>query len=133
PRMVLPVIFPPGRARLGTSPARTGSPIEIMTIGIVIVACLAAKLAGRGVGRNNVHWATYERCRGLSQPLPPPVTIRIVEGDVGALEVAEIAQSVPEGVPHGRVVDDANARNFRRLLPARTPHRERKQQPDTTD
>src|SRR5262249_53176831 len=46
PRMVLPVIFPPGRARLGTSPARTGSPIEIMTMGIVVVACLAAKLAG---------------------------------------------------------------------------------------
>src|SRR5262245_41762288 len=46
PRMVLPVIFPPGRARLGTRPARTGSPIEIMTIGIVVVACLAAKLAG---------------------------------------------------------------------------------------
>src|SRR5438874_5782199 len=46
PRMVLPVIFPPGRARLGTSRARTGSPIEIMTMGIVVVACLAAKLAG---------------------------------------------------------------------------------------
>src|SRR5262249_43512230 len=46
PRMVLPVIFPPGRARLGTSPARTGSPIEIMTMGIVVVDCLAAKLAG---------------------------------------------------------------------------------------
>src|SRR5262249_53036823 len=46
PRMVLPVIFPPGRARLGTSPARTGSPIEIMTMGTVVVACLAAKLAG---------------------------------------------------------------------------------------
>src|SRR5215813_2229932 len=31
PRTLLPVIFPPGRARLGTSPARTGSPIEIIT------------------------------------------------------------------------------------------------------
>ena len=31
---------------LGTSPTPTGSPIEIMTIGIVVVACLAAKLAG---------------------------------------------------------------------------------------
>jgi len=26
---LLPMIFPPGRARVGTSPARTGSPIEI--------------------------------------------------------------------------------------------------------
>jgi hypothetical protein len=37
--------FPPGCARLVTSPALTGSPTEIMTIGIDVVACLAAKLA----------------------------------------------------------------------------------------
>src|SRR6516164_1625712 len=46
PKMLLPVIFPPGRAMPGTSPTPTGSPIAIMTMGIVIVACLAAKLAG---------------------------------------------------------------------------------------
>src|SRR5262249_44375799 len=46
PRTLLPVIFPPGRARLGTSLAGTGSPIEIITIGIVVVDCLAARLAG---------------------------------------------------------------------------------------
>src|SRR4029434_2861399 len=45
PMMLLPVIFPPGRARLGTSPVRTGSPIEIMTMGIVVVDCLGAELA----------------------------------------------------------------------------------------
>ncbi len=44
--MVLPVTFPPGRARLRTKPARTGSPIAIMTIGTVEVAALAARLAG---------------------------------------------------------------------------------------
>ena len=34
--------FPPGRARLATSPLPTGSPTLTMTIGIVPVACLAA-------------------------------------------------------------------------------------------
>src|SRR5262249_30991075 len=57
---------------------------------------LGRKACGRGVGRNTVHRATYERCRSLCEPLRHPVTIRIVEGDVAALEVAEIAQPVPE-------------------------------------
>ena len=42
----MPVIFPPGRARLATSPSRTGSPIAVTTIGIVVVACCAARPAG---------------------------------------------------------------------------------------
>ena len=37
-----PVIFPPGRARLATNPNPTGSAAPIMTIGIVVVAFLAA-------------------------------------------------------------------------------------------
>ena len=45
-RMVLPVTLPPGCARLCTRPARTGSPTGIMTIGMVEVAALAARLAG---------------------------------------------------------------------------------------
>ncbi len=37
-----PVRLPPGRARLSTRPASTGSPIPATTIGIDVVACLAA-------------------------------------------------------------------------------------------
>ncbi len=37
-----PVTLPPGRAKLATSPACTGSVALIMTIGIVVVARLAA-------------------------------------------------------------------------------------------
>src|SRR5260221_543502 len=47
---VLPVIFPPGRARLATRPARTGSPTPIITMGTVAVACLAA-----GGGKQEPH------------------------------------------------------------------------------
>jgi len=45
PRIVLPVTFASGRAKLATNPARTGSPTAIMTIGIVVVVCLAACVA----------------------------------------------------------------------------------------
>src|SRR5262249_60974987 len=51
------------------------------------------------------------------EPLRLPGTISIVEGDVAAFEVAEIAQPVPEGVPDGRVVDDANAGIFADCCP----------------
>ena len=45
--MLIPVMLPPGRARLATSPVSTGlAEMPPMTMGIVLVACLAAKLAG---------------------------------------------------------------------------------------
>src|SRR5262249_26062658 len=39
---LIPVTLPPGRARLATSPLPNGSPAAVMTIGIVVVARLAA-------------------------------------------------------------------------------------------
>ena len=42
-----PVTFPPGRARLATNPSRTGSgPPVAMTMGMVLVASLAARTTG---------------------------------------------------------------------------------------
>src|SRR5262249_15111223 len=40
-----PVMFPPGRARLATNPLLTGSVSFAMTMGIVVVASLAARVA----------------------------------------------------------------------------------------
>ena len=44
--LVSPVMLPPGRARLATSPLPTGSPTDVNTIGIVALACFAARVAG---------------------------------------------------------------------------------------
>lgn len=44
PVKVNPVAFPSGRAKLATSPALTGSPMLAKTMGIVLVACLAARV-----------------------------------------------------------------------------------------
>src|SRR5262249_30290589 len=79
---------------------------------------LGREACGRAKGRNNVHWATNERRRGLGESLRHSVTIRILEGDVLAFEVTEIAQSLTEGVPVERVVDNADARDLPRLLRA---------------
>jgi hypothetical protein len=42
----VPVMFPPGRGRLSTSPVTTGSPTLVITMGMVLVACFAASTAG---------------------------------------------------------------------------------------
>ena len=39
-------MLPPGRARLATRPFPTGSPTPTSTMGIVVVACWAARAAG---------------------------------------------------------------------------------------
>ena len=43
---VIPVMLPPGWARLVTKPAARGSPVGAITIGIVVVAFFAASTAG---------------------------------------------------------------------------------------
>ena len=44
-KVVMPVMLPPGRLRLATRPCATGSPPVLKTIGIVVVAALAANTA----------------------------------------------------------------------------------------
>ena len=44
--VVNPVMFPPGRARLATRPLPTGSAANVTTMGMVVVARLAAWAAG---------------------------------------------------------------------------------------
>jgi hypothetical protein len=43
-----PVIFPPGRGRPAMNPAVTASSPDIMTMGIVVVACWTARIKGAG-------------------------------------------------------------------------------------
>jgi hypothetical protein len=58
--IVSPVTFPPGRARLATSPLPTGSLTSDMTIGIVLVACWAAWVAAPLIATMT---STFERTR----------------------------------------------------------------------
>jgi hypothetical protein len=40
---------------------------------------------------------------------------------------------LPEGLPHRRIVEDADAQDLLLLLRARTPHLDCEQQPEATD
>jgi hypothetical protein len=89
-----------------------------MTIGIDVVACLAAKLAA-AVGCDDIDRAANELRHSFGKPFGHALAIGIVKCDVLAFEVAEITQLVAERIPSGRVVDDADTRNLRLLLRAR--------------
>jgi hypothetical protein len=58
----------------------------------------------RAVGRDQIHRAAYQLRRGRRQPIRRPV------------DIAEFAQSLSEGLPHRRIVEDTDARYFRRWL-----------------
>jgi hypothetical protein len=81
--------------------------------------CLGGDARRRPVGGDDIHRATGEIGRGLGEPLGCAVGSAIFECDVLAFEIPELAQPLPESVPHRRVVDDADARNFPLLLRAR--------------
>ena len=54
-----------------------------------------------------------------SKPVGLALGSSIFNGDVPAFQIAEVAQALAEGVPHRRVVDNANARDYRCLLRTR--------------
>ncbi len=63
--LVVPVRLPPGRARLATRPSATGSPPTEKTMGIVVVAALAASVGGV-LSRDHVHLAADQ----IGRPWP---------------------------------------------------------------
>src|SRR5262249_61556530 len=67
------------------------------------------------------------------EPVWCPLAIAVLIGDVLAFDVSELAQGLPEGLPHRRVVKDADARDFGRLLPPRALHLDREQQTAASD
>src|SRR5439155_13854695 len=87
----------------------------------------------RAVGRNEVHRAANELGRDRHEPVRCPLAVTVFIGNVLAFDVSELAQGLPEGLPHRRVVEDADARDFGRLLRSCAPHLDREQQASTTD
>ena len=61
-----PVTLPPGRARLATKPAPTGSPALVITIGIVVVALLAANAGRSRCDHDQINLETNQLRRKLT-------------------------------------------------------------------
>ena len=96
-KKLMPVALPPGRARLATRPSLTGSSPTPKTIGIVVVAALAASAAGVAAGRgDNGHVAAdeigHERRQAIVLALQPVVLHR----HVLALDVAGFVEAFTE-------------------------------------
>ena len=100
---VMPVMLPPGRARLSTSPAVTGSVTPMNTMGIVVVACFAAE---RGVRRHRNQYVgllAHQLGRKLGKPLETAALMTVLNDNVLSLNVAEIAQTLPKCLQTRRV------------------------------
>src|SRR4030095_16031353 len=52
-----PVTLAPGRARLATKPYATGPPTSTITIGIVLLAWMAARVAGEATATITATWS----------------------------------------------------------------------------
>ena len=93
----MPVTLPPGRARLSTRPASTGSgPPPVITMGIVLVAFLAARISlVPSCYHDDINLETHQLGRKLREPIDLPLRISVLDGDVLSFYVAKLAQSQP--------------------------------------
>ena len=120
--MVSPVIFPPGRARLETSPVPTGSAAAANTMGIVALAFLAAKTAWLPDGDDDVNFETDQFGCKVRQPFEFPFCISVLNDNVFSFDIAKLAQPLAQcfdpGRKGGRGGRDQNSYpgNSRRLL-----------------
>src|SRR6266498_2669462 len=96
---VNPVIFPAGRARLGTRPDATGSPTATITRGTVVVAFLTAWEAGvPAVTITSTFWASSSPTR-LGSRSYFPFRPSILDEDILAFDVTQLAQALAKW-PH---------------------------------
>ena len=95
-KKLMPVRLPPGRARLATRPSLTGSSATAKTMGIVVVAALAAS-AERASGRGD-HGDLPANQFGRQRRQPIDLTLRpaVFDRDVLALDIAGVLQALAE-------------------------------------
>ena len=138
-KKLMPVALPPGRARLATRPSLTGSSPTPKTIGIVVVAALAASAAALPAGRGDNGHATadevgHERRQAIVLALQPVVLDR----HVLALDVAGFVEAFTERSGKARgglgrpAADEADHRH-RRLLRARRERPRRRRAAEQRD
>jgi len=98
-KKVDPVTFPPGLARLVTRPTPTGSATPTNTTGTVVVHFPGRQGGRRAPDReHHVHLASHEVRRKLGQSFVLLLRRPVLEDDVLAFDVAQLAEAVAEGV-----------------------------------
>ena len=97
-----PVTLPPGRARLATKPAPTGSPALAITMGMVVVAFFAANAGWRPCDHDQINLKTNQVRRKLRQALSLLLGKPVLDGDILSLNPSKLAQLLPERVHEDR-------------------------------
>ena len=87
-----PATLAPGRARLATSPAPKGSPTLTKTIGIVLVAFLAASDACVTTETMMSTFELDQLRRKRAQPIKLPIGKSILDDDVAPLDITKLAK-----------------------------------------
>ena len=131
-RVESPVMFPPGRARLATKPSPTGSVSCAMTMGIVEVAPLAARVARPAARDDNLDFETYELGRERWKTIQFFLCRSPLNEDALSLNVTEFPKTLPQTLHACRDSREVGAgqvsypRDFRWLLrlSVREEHRE---------
>ena len=70
-------------------------------MGMVLVACLAARAAGVPGGHDDINLERNQFGRESGEPLELPLGISVFDHDVAALDVTEVTQSLAEGLVAG--------------------------------
>ena len=94
--------LPPGRARLATKPAPTGSPAFAITMGMVVVAFFAANAGGVPCDHDQINLKTNQVRRKLRQALRLLLGKSVLDGDILSLNPSKLAQLLPERVHEDR-------------------------------
>src|SRR5262249_33330246 len=114
-----PVTLPPGCARLVTILLATGSATAVKTLGMVLVACLAASAAGVDAAtRTSTLSATSSAARAERRGVLS-LGISVLDRDVAPLDVTEVTQPLAEGLLEVRATigpEVAYSGNLGRLL-----------------
>ena len=97
-----PVTLPPGRARLATKPAPTGSAALVITMGMVVVALFAANADGRPCDHDQINLKTNQVRRKLRQALKLLLCKPVLDGDILSLNPSKLAQLLPERLHEDR-------------------------------
>src|SRR5215510_11454842 len=111
-----PVRLPPGRARLETRPVRSGNAVRLKTIGMVVVACFAARLAGvPAVQMTSTLSSTSARASRSSRGVT--LCPARLDSDVPPFDVTELRKALSERFEFGGTCRRRSVRE-----PADTPH-----------
>ena len=101
-KLEIPVTLPPGRARLAIKPAPTGSAEFVITMGMVVVAFLAAKAAVPSMRPRSIDLETNKVRRMLRQTVIFLLGKPVLGGNILSLDPSKLAHLLPERLQEDR-------------------------------